>query len=680
MADTKAMESFKKFWQWCKALNTVTVWLVVIWVAVLFSGEQLGLGDYLQTHISNKVNFNLRRALRGEAPLDPRIKIFALDDSTVALRGDYRISGSALVNLLKAIDTRNPAKIMIDSMYSLRQEADGNGDELIAAIGSLKSTVVVGAMVAAQPIPFRTPIDDAKFSSAWSTVDQLPDHIREAPGSIIYGPEGEYLRAFDHLGHFSQLSERAFAPAILASGAIPVPHFSLYAADSKGFENGELVVDGRIVELDEKGLVPIDFVSSEMINNHIYSLRNFFAGSVDAFASVAPGDVVVVLTEYTSGGTRFVSSPFGLVPSPYVLIATINTVLKGRWLRSLGYESWWLVVLTGLGFATGISLSAARFMNWFLPISVVLFSLFLNLFVGHGIEVPWAFPMLGYLGAALIGHGEQRRKAGLRQIFLESERQTAAVLQRDFLPPMNVQHPYFDLAATYMAAETIGGDWFAHGVIGDRWLYMHLGDVTGHGAASAMLASFAKGATDALHEEHSRAHGQPAHLGLVHECLNRIIRTSSGRNLYMTLQSVIIDLKTGDYSYSNSGHEPAIILANGKYSILSRPINNLLGHSDERQDLNVGRGRLGPHDTLLFFSDGLLDATCPTGKKPSLRLLTKLLQSVDHTDAKSLQRLLELRCSSQLQANRQLNFGDDVTFIVVKMQLAQDCTITESAS
>ena len=38
-------------------------------------------------------------------------------------------------------------------------------------------------------------------------------------------------------------------------------------------------------------------------------------------------------------------------------------------------------------------------------------------------------------------------------------------------------------------AHTVGGDWFTYAIHQDRWLHVHIGDVTGHGTAAALLAA-----------------------------------------------------------------------------------------------------------------------------------------------------------------------------------------------
>ena len=81
-------------------------------------------------------------------------------------------------------------------------------------------------------------------------------------------------------------------------------------------------------------------------------------------------------------------------------------------------------------------------------------------------------------------------------------------------------------------------------------------DVTGHGTPAALVASFAKGATDMIYADWSkRGAGHPP-LRLVHENLNDMLRSGVGELAFMTMFSVTIDLRKHEIFYLNSGHRP----------------------------------------------------------------------------------------------------------------------------
>ena len=661
------MRTSQKIAHWVKGLSPTTIFMVVMWIFIMIGGQLVGLGDYLSQNIGSSVNFQLRRAIRGDVPVSSRLKILAMDDPTVALRGETRISPVMLTKLLRALDEKKPAKIIIDAMFSQRQEAINNDFSSVVDIKNLATPIVVGAMITPQAIPFRTDISESKFISAWSRVGALPSNVKRLTNAKIYGPEGAYFQAFKRLGHFQDFVQNYFAPAIVVNDFMPIPHLSLYAADDLKIDRGHLIVNGTKVRIDERGLVPIDYLTGTSLAGVVMSLSPFFSDRTDALDGIKPGDVVLIFTQYSTGNTQFTNSPFGLVPTSWLFASNVNSVLRGSWLRSTGYAMVWVIFLTVFGVVCGMGLPLARFFKRFTLIFLALMTGFVGTFVLFGIEVPWSLPMLGFIGSVILGYSEQRHLETRRRIYLESERQTASVLQQDFLPPVSVTHDGYEIAAGYMAAEAVGGDWYSYGLIANRWLYLHLGDVTGHGVSSALLASFAKGATDMIHEEHGRDHGRPAPLVKVHNCLNTIIRTSSADRLYMTMISMIVDLQDRTYSYMNSGHVPAVLIQKKSINILSQYANTLLGHSDEVQTAEIVTKPLDEIHTILLFSDGLLDATTPKGKTPSLRMLTKLIKSGEDQSASDLRKLLEIRCAVQVKSDSNGALRDDVSFIVVKI-------------
>ncbi|MBM4253595.1 MAG: hypothetical protein FJ146_16630, partial [Deltaproteobacteria bacterium] len=211
------MTTSEKITQWFKKLSPTTVFMVVMWFFIIVVGERVGLGDYLNHNIGSPVNFYVRRAIKGDVPVHSRLKILAVDDTTVALRGESRISPAGLTQLLKALDQRRPAKIIIDAMFSQRQEVLSGDVSEVTDIQNLATPVVVGAMISQQAIPFRTDISENKFISAWSRVGALPTNLKRVDSAKIYGPEGAYLQAFKRLGHFQDFSPNYFAPAIVVN-------------------------------------------------------------------------------------------------------------------------------------------------------------------------------------------------------------------------------------------------------------------------------------------------------------------------------------------------------------------------------------------------------------------------------------------------------------------------------
>jgi serine phosphatase RsbU (regulator of sigma subunit) len=221
--------------------------------------------------------------------------------------------------------------------------------------------------------------------------------------------------------------------------------------------------------------------------------------------------------------------------------------------------------------------------------------------------VSWLGPMAATTGAALLAFAEKSKQESKRRMFLEMEMRTASVLQREFLPPTNQTHPNYQIEVFYQAAEAVGGDWYSYYLRQNRWLYLHMGDVTGHGASAALLASYVKGAIDALHETVPPVAGEVSALGHIHDEVNGILRKNGSDRLYLTLLSAVIDLESGDIWCLNSAHPSGVLLdQQGKRShLFSASGSPILGFTDKLDEARIQHRRLHDGDYVILFTDGI---------------------------------------------------------------------------
>jgi len=258
---------------------------------------------------------------------------------------------------------------------------------------------------------------------------------------------------------------------------------------------------------------------------------------------------------------------------------------------------------------------------------------------------------------------EEGLRASERKALLEKELETAAILQTRFFPSTQLINDLVELEAYNTAASAVGGDWFSY-YLCDDWLHVHLGDVTGHGTAAALLAAFAKGATDMVYEDALRAGGRLPQLHHLHTNLNRVLALHKNDQAFMTMASVAVNLSTGALQYINSGHPPTFVVNSrtGKCTPLSGQGRSLIGFLADRQSKPATTIQLEPDDMLLLYSDGLLDAYSLLGARHNIRTFSKELLEISDKSAKDVkQYLVELA-----HRNEEEILQDDVTFIVIK--------------
>ena len=93
-----------------------------------------------------EINFKTRNFLEQAPTLDPRIKIYALDDRGVTKLGTNELSIEQWAALLKNIDSRKPAAIFITKFFTLvRKESEATAKAAIKELEKLDTPIVTMA-------------------------------------------------------------------------------------------------------------------------------------------------------------------------------------------------------------------------------------------------------------------------------------------------------------------------------------------------------------------------------------------------------------------------------------------------------------------------------------------------------------------------------------------------------
>jgi sigma-B regulation protein RsbU (phosphoserine phosphatase) len=203
---------------------------------------------------------------------------------------------------------------------------------------------------------------------------------------------------------------------------------------------------------------------------------------------------------------------------------------------------------------------------------------------------------------------------------LDAELAAAASVQRWLLPPLTAPPPGIRVAASYRTARRSGGDYYDAGALpvggnGSRQFGIMIADVSGHGAAAAVLMAILR---TIVHDEvdRSRIVGPAALLDHADERLCSLGLASRG--WFVTAFSASLDTETGALCYSCAGHPPPRLMRGGgarRWSILplleagSLP----LGVLDEHPVRREATINLEPGDLIVFYSDGITEARSPAG-------------------------------------------------------------------
>jgi serine phosphatase RsbU (regulator of sigma subunit)/predicted ester cyclase len=213
---------------------------------------------------------------------------------------------------------------------------------------------------------------------------------------------------------------------------------------------------------------------------------------------------------------------------------------------------------------------------------------------------------------------------------IEHELQVARQIQQELLPETIPKPHGWQIAAYYGPAREVGGDFYDFLELEDGRLGLVVGDATGHGMPAALMMSTTRGMLRAVVQS-LESPGEV--LAKVNEALVADIPPST----FVTCFYGILDPKSGRFLYANAGQSLPCRRHNGQAEELrarGMPLGLMAGMSYEEKEII-----LAPGESVLFYSDGLVEAHNPQGEMFGTPRLRRHL--AEHpTDAKGLNALL----------------------------------------
>lgn len=230
----------------------------------------------------------------------------------------------------------------------------------------------------------------------------------------------------------------------------------------------------------------------------------------------------------------------------------------------------------------------------------------------------------------------------------------AAQIQRKLSGPRSVQCGSMEFASEVFAARYLSGDFAVLSQSGPRVLAT-LGDIAGKGFAAGMWFTNLAG----LLQSYSHPDSDPA--DAVKE-INRHLCYLRPAAPFVTAFLAQVNCDSGDITYCNAGHFPPILLRASGQAELLEVGGPLLGAMDYAT-FQSGHVRLNPGDTLLAYSDGVLECRNAAGDEFGSNRLLTALQQTRHLTARNA--LLALLAAVQDFANG-VPLSDDVSMTVIR--------------
>ncbi|MDP2212012.1 MAG: chemotaxis protein CheB [Candidatus Aquicultor sp.] len=196
------------------------------------------------------------------------------------------------------------------------------------------------------------------------------------------------------------------------------------------------------------------------------------------------------------------------------------------------------------------------------------------------------------------------------------ERDIADTLQTAILTmPQRIEGIKFNhLYRSAAEAALVGGDFYDLFELEQKKIGIVIGDVAGKGIGAASLMSRVKNTIRAFSLEDS----SPASIMAK---TSAVIFNSTAPSDFVTVFFGILETSTGKLIYCDAGHPPAIIRRRDHSVNLLTDYSPIIGAfpdcSYTDSEINLGRG-----DTLILYTDGIIEARCDNGFYGEERLVT----------------------------------------------------------
>lgn len=238
---------------------------------------------------------------------------------------------------------------------------------------------------------------------------------------------------------------------------------------------------------------------------------------------------------------------------------------------------------------------------------------------------------------------------------LEYELEEARILQAALVAHEPLRASAFEVASQFRPAVAVGADFLDYFRLSELTVSLYLGDVVGKGLPAAFYAALAVGTLRGINKT-----GETP--GNILNLLNSRLLMRAVPARFCVAQYAVLDAAPGILRYSNSGLP-------GPLHISARGCHNL-GHGGPPLGLFDGveyeshSVSLEPGDTVLFFTDGLTNASDAKGQQFGL---TRLRETCGGSTGKSVETLLRQIFAELHQFTGGQSQEDDQAAVAVRL-------------
>jgi len=244
-------------------------------------------------------------------------------------------------------------------------------------------------------------------------------------------------------------------------------------------------------------------------------------------------------------------------------------------------------------------------------------------------------------------------------IRIKQELNYAREMQLSMLPERNAKIDDIEISAVSIPATEVGGDYFDYFKISENKTGIFICDVSGHGVVSALLLSGLRSCMHLILEDTSNQRE-------VFNKLNRMIRKTQNRRMFVTAIFAVIDIKENTCSLFNAGHLPPYKISGESNELFKIKKHGLTLGAMDILEQNEGESEVifefKKNDKLIFYTDGLSEAMDPAKREFGFERIENYLNSNADLSSDKLLESLQ-KCVNEHTKNTPQK--DDLTILVI---------------
>lgn len=230
-------------------------------------------------------------------------------------------------------------------------------------------------------------------------------------------------------------------------------------------------------------------------------------------------------------------------------------------------------------------------------------------------------------------------------------------IQTSLLPTRIPSVPSLRIAAGFLSAKEVGGDFYDVFIRDDKEVLLCMSDAAGKGVAACLFSLSLRSIL--------RSHFQAglSFKEILVKANNLCLLDTEPTSSFLTLWFGIYDIEKQELTYANCGHHPAIIKKKDGTFLELKAHDMAIGVM-EFTDVQTETVKLEPEDLLLLYTDGIAEAHNQEGEQFGINRMQSVLSSVASGEP---QEIMDTLMQETKRFSKGIQQEDDMTALTVKI-------------